>query len=63
MLGFHNRVLHINLSQRSFEEESISDEIYTKFLGGKGLATHLLLSNTIQRSLVPPDMEYLSSLL
>ena len=26
MKGFHNRVLHINLSQRSFKEEPVADE-------------------------------------
>jgi len=46
MDGFYNKVLHINLSQRSFEEEPIDDEIYSRLLGGKGLATHLLLNNT-----------------
>ena len=46
MEGFHNKVLHINLSQRSFEEESVGDEVYRTFLGGKGLGTHLLLNNT-----------------
>jgi len=46
MKGFHNKVLHINLSQRSFEEQPAGDQIYTKLLGGKGLATHLLLENT-----------------
>jgi len=46
MYGFHNRILHINLNQRSFEEECVDDEIQTKLLGGKGLATHLLLNNT-----------------
>ena len=46
MYGFHNRVLHINLNLRSFKEESIDDEIPTKLLGGKGLATQLLLNNT-----------------
>ena len=46
MKGFHNKVLHINLSQRSFEEQPVSDQIYTKLLGGKGLGTHLLLENT-----------------
>jgi len=44
--GFYNKVLHINLGKKSFEEESIGDEVYRKLLGGKGLATHLLLSNT-----------------
>ncbi|MFC1956016.1 aldehyde ferredoxin oxidoreductase family protein [Chloroflexota bacterium] len=46
MEGFYNKVLHINLSQRSFTEETIADEVYTTLLGGKGLATHLLLNNT-----------------
>jgi len=44
--GFYNKVLHINLGKKSFEEESIDDEVYRKFLGGKGLATHLLLRST-----------------
>lgn len=46
MEGFHNKVLHIDLSQRPFEEEPIDDEIYARLLGGKGLATHLLLQNS-----------------
>jgi aldehyde:ferredoxin oxidoreductase len=46
MDGFHNKVLHINLSQRSFQEKAIDDEVYTRLLGGKGLATHLLLHNS-----------------
>ena len=46
MHGFYNKVLHINLSQRSFQEEPINDEIYRTFLGGKGLGTYLLLNNT-----------------
>ena len=46
MDGFHNKVLHIDLSQRSFDEEPIDDEICASLLGGKGLATHLLLQNS-----------------
>lgn len=46
MDGFHNKVLHINLSQRTFEVEPIGDAIYRRSLGGKGLGTHLLLNNT-----------------
>jgi len=46
MDGFHNKVLHIDISQRSFEEEIIEDEVYRELLGGKGLGTHLLLNNT-----------------
>jgi len=43
--GFHNRVLHIDLKQRSFEDEPIDDAVYQRFLGGKGLGTYLLLKN------------------
>jgi len=46
MDGFHNRVLYVDLSQRSFEEEPIDDKVYKEFLGGKGLGTYLLLKNT-----------------
>jgi len=46
MDGFYNKVLRINVSKESFEQEPISDEIYQTFLGGKGLATHLLVNNT-----------------
>lgn len=45
MNGFHNRVLHVDLKQRSFAEESIGDAVYQQFLGGKGLGTYLLLKN------------------
>jgi len=46
MYGFYNKVLHIDLNQRSSEEKPINDEILQEYLGGKGLATHLLLNNT-----------------
>ena len=45
MDGFHNKVLHIDVSQRSFEEEPIDDKVYADCLGGKGLGTYLLLNN------------------
>jgi aldehyde:ferredoxin oxidoreductase len=45
MKGVHNKVLYVDLSRRSFEEEPIGDDIYEAFLGGKGLATHLLTRN------------------
>jgi len=47
MDGFYNKVLHIDLSKASFREESVNDEIYSTFLGGKGFGTYLLLNNTI----------------
>jgi len=46
MDGFFNTVLHIDLTDRSFREEAIDDEVYRKYLGGKGIATYLLLNNT-----------------
>jgi aldehyde:ferredoxin oxidoreductase len=46
MDGFYNKVLHIDLSNRSYKEESIGDEVYREYLGGKGLGTYLLLNNT-----------------
>jgi len=43
MKGFFNKVLHINLENQSTQIEEIPDEIYCQFMGGKGLATYLLL--------------------
>ncbi len=39
MDSFCNKVLHINLQERSFREESFDDDVYRELLGGKGLAT------------------------
>jgi len=46
MHGFYNKVLHIDLTRGSFEQESVNDEVYQEYLGGKGLGTWLLLKNT-----------------
>ena len=45
MKGFYNQILKINLSDQSHQIEPVSDAIFEKYLGGKGLATHLLLEN------------------
>lgn len=42
MHGFYNRILTINLSEQSFLIETIDEEIYRTYLGGKGLASYLL---------------------
>ena len=42
MNGFYGRILNVNLSQQLFKIVSISDQICQKYLGGKGLAAHLL---------------------
>jgi aldehyde:ferredoxin oxidoreductase len=48
MFGFYNMVLRIDVTQKSFELQMISDEVLAHTLGGKGLATHLLLENNPQ---------------
>ena len=54
MHGFYNRILKIDLSQKNFSIETISDEIPQSLLGGKGLCAHLL------SSLNPPGVDPLS---
>ena len=43
MHGFYNRILTIDLSARTFVIEAVADEVLRQCLGGKGLATRLLL--------------------
>lgn len=43
MKGFYNRILTVNLSDKSYVIEELDDDILAKYLGGKGLATRLLL--------------------
>lgn len=45
MYGFFNKAMRINCSQQSFEEELIDDSVLRRSLGGRGLATHLLLKH------------------
>jgi aldehyde:ferredoxin oxidoreductase len=54
MKGFFNRILRINVSDQSYDVDSIDDAILEKYLGGKGLATYLLLKNN------PPGVDPLS---
>jgi len=44
MLGFYGRILTVNVTNGSFDIETVPEEIYEQVLGGKGLATHLLLT-------------------
>jgi aldehyde:ferredoxin oxidoreductase len=48
MYGFYSRIITIDLSRETYTIERLPDEIYTAFLGGKGLATHLLLERNPQ---------------
>jgi aldehyde:ferredoxin oxidoreductase len=54
MYGFYNMTLRINVSQQSFEMQIVKDSVLRRSLGGKGLATHLLLHHN------PPGVEPLS---
>ena len=54
MKGFFNRVLKIDAGAQSFQVEEISDQALEKVLGGKGLATRLLLDNN------PPGVDPLA---
>ncbi len=54
MKGFFNRLLRIDLGEKTYRTEPIPDEVLEKTLGGKGLGTHLLLENN------PPGVDPLS---
>ncbi|MDX1709404.1 MAG: aldehyde ferredoxin oxidoreductase N-terminal domain-containing protein, partial [Desulfobacterales bacterium] len=43
MNGFHGRILIIDLNHKEVKIEPLADELLAGCLGGKGLATHLLL--------------------
>lgn len=43
MYSFHNRLLKIDTSSKSCETQKISDELLSKHLDGKGMATQQLL--------------------
>lgn len=45
MQGFYNMVLRVNATTRSFDLKIISDDTLRQTLGGKGLATRLLLEH------------------
>jgi aldehyde:ferredoxin oxidoreductase len=43
MYGFYNKVLRVNVTRKAFDLQTIPDQVTRQFLGGKGLATYLLL--------------------
>ena len=55
MKGLFNKILRINLKNKTFQEERMPDSIYETYLGGKGLGTYLLMKEN------PPGVEPLSS--
>ena len=48
--GFFGKVLWIDLSDESFKEEKIPEEIYRQYLGGYGLAANLIYRNMPART-------------
>lgn len=42
MYGHYGKILRINLSEKKYWTEQIDEKIYDQYLGGKGLASHLL---------------------
>lgn len=49
MKGFFNRLVRIDLSQKQFEYQELKDELLTETLGGKGLASRILLQENPPR--------------
>ncbi|MEM2925749.1 MAG: aldehyde ferredoxin oxidoreductase family protein, partial [Methanocellales archaeon] len=43
MLAFHNRILMVDLNEKKHKVEKISSAILKRYLGGKGLASYLML--------------------
>ncbi len=43
MKGFFGRILRVNASDQTFSTEPLDEKVLKKYLGGKGLASHLLL--------------------
>ena len=41
--GYMERVLRVNLSEPRISEETPSEDLYKKFIGGAGLATKYLI--------------------
>ena len=44
--GFFGKVLWVNLSNGSFEEQELPEKINRQYIGGYGLATKLIYENT-----------------
>lgn len=42
MKGFFNRILIVDLTERTFTIEDVQDRVYERYLGGKGLGAYLL---------------------
>ena len=52
--GFFGKILWVDLTSETFEEEELSEQIYRQYIGGFGLATKLIYEN------MPPKTDALS---
>ena len=43
--GYMGKILWVDLSKESFEDESLPEEIYRQFIGGYGLAAKIIYDN------------------
>ncbi len=43
--GYLGKILWINLSEETFQEESLPEEVYRQYIGGYGLATKIIYQN------------------
>jgi len=44
--GYHGKILHVDLTEETFEVEEPKDRFYRKYLGGSAMGTYYLLKNT-----------------
>ncbi len=50
MKSLWKKVLRINLKEKSFKIEDIDSEIYSKYLGGRGLGAYLLIKDEVYKA-------------
>ncbi len=50
MKSLWKKVLRINLKEKSFNIEDIDSEIYSKYLGGRGLGAYLLIKDEVYKA-------------
>ena len=55
MYGFYGRYLNIDLGKKNYSIETINDDVFETYLGGKGLASYLLYE------LNPPGVDPLAA--
>ncbi len=47
--GYMGKILWVDLTEESFKEEELSDEVYRQYIGGYGLATKLIYENSLAK--------------